>query len=209
MQASKNFKTVLLLVGSIFASLFLSLNVLSTPVFAEPNVNNSAQGNQVQNPSINNSPETQNSVNQNQSVNDSSNNNSNNSPEISNGSSSNGTVTSEHASEAINNSASDQNSSATISNSTSESDSESFNTCYDESGSLGWLVCPSTGFLAKITDSLYNIIESFLIIDPISFDSSSPYHQVWSIFRDITNIIFVIFFLIIIYSQITGAGISN
>ena len=209
MSVSKKIDQFILLVGSIFASLFLSLNVLSTPVFAEPNVNNSTQGNQVQNPSINNSPETQNSVNQNQSVNDSSNNNSNNSPEISNGSSSNGTVTSEHASEAINNSASDQNSSATISNSTSESDSESFNTCYDESGSLGWLVCPSTGFLAKITDSLYNIIESFLIIDPISFDSSSPYHQVWSIFRDITNIIFVIFFLIIIYSQITGAGISN
>ncbi len=90
-----------------------------------------------------------------------------------------------------------------------QADSTSTNTCYDESGSLGWLVCPTTGFLARITDGLYDIISQALVIKPLTSDSDSPYHQIWSIFRDITNIVFVIFFLIIIYSQLTGIGISN
>ena len=38
---------------------------------------------------------------------------------------------------------------------------------------------------------------------------TSPIHVVWTYLRNITNIIFVIFFLIVIYSQITGIGISN
>lgn len=83
------------------------------------------------------------------------------------------------------------------------------NTCYDESGSLGWLVCPTTGFLARITDGLYSIISDALVIKPLTSDADSPYHQIWSIFRDITNVVFVIFFLVIIYSQVTGIGISN
>ena len=88
-------------------------------------------------------------------------------------------------------------------------DEESTNTCYDESGSLGWLVCPTTGFLARITDGLYDVIQQHLVIKPLTTDSDSPYHQIWTIFRDFTNVVFVIFFLIIIYSQVTGIGISN
>lgn len=95
------------------------------------------------------------------------------------------------------------------SSNTEEKKEENTNTCYDESGSLGWLVCPTTGFLARITDGLYNIIQSLLVIKPLTSDSDSGYHQIWSIFRDITNTIFVIFFLIIIFSQVTGIGISN
>lgn len=81
--------------------------------------------------------------------------------------------------------------------------------CYSESGSLGWLVCPTTGFLAKVVDGIYGIIEDYLVINPLTSNSDSPFHQVWSIFRDITNIVFVIFFIIVIYSQLTGLGISN
>lgn len=89
------------------------------------------------------------------------------------------------------------------------SNTASTNACYDESGSLGWLVCPATGFLSKVIDGLYSVIEGFLVISPLTSDTTSPYHQVWAIFRDATNIIFGIFFLIIIYSQLTGIGISN
>lgn len=186
MKNIKKLRQCFLLVGSIFASLILCLNTISTPVFAEP-LNNSNQST-----SLNNSSETTNSSLDNSSTA----NNSITASEniVDNSSRTNGSSSSEGEYDVLDN---------------SSSDSSSVSTCYDESGSLGWLVCPSTGFLAKITDSLYNIIEQFLIIKPISFDDSSPYHQVWSIFRDITNIIFVIFFLIVIYSQITGAGISN
>ncbi|MBQ3293924.1 hypothetical protein IJG96_02210, partial [Candidatus Saccharibacteria bacterium] len=91
-------------------------------------------------------------------------------------------------------------------NQTSE---ESTNTCYDKSGSLGWLVCPTTGFLARITDGLYDIIQQALVIKPLTSDSDSPYHQIGATFRDFTTVVFVIFFLIILYSQVTGIGISN
>lgn len=92
---------------------------------------------------------------------------------------------------------------------TTDENSENTNTCYDESGSLGWLVCPTTGFLARITDGLYNIIQQMLVVKPLTTDSDSPFHQIWSIFRDITNVVFAIFFLVIIFSQVSGIGISN
>ncbi len=147
MSVLKKAKYVFISLGALFASLLLSFNVLSTPVFAEPDNNNNQDTTQEEN---------QNNQQNNQ-----------------------------------------------------QNQEESTNTCYDESGSLGWLVCPSTGFLARITDGLYNIIESLLILKPLTTDSDSPYHQIWSIFRDITNVIFVIFFLVVIYSQVTGIGISN
>lgn len=83
------------------------------------------------------------------------------------------------------------------------------NICSEESGSLSWLVCPTTGFLAKITDGIYSIIEEYLTISPLTSATDSPFHQIWAIFRDITNIVFVILLLIAIISQLTGIGLSN
>ena len=83
------------------------------------------------------------------------------------------------------------------------------NICSEESGSLSWLVCPATGFLAKITDGIYSIIEEYLTISPLTSATDSPFHQIWAIFRDITNIVFVILLLIAIISQLTGIGLSN
>ena len=137
--------------GAVFLSIFLMLNVLSTPVFADPETTQTQTQSET-------TSETQSQGQQTQ---------------------------------------------------TQETSEESTNTCYDESGSLGWLVCPTTGFLARVTDGLYDIIQNLLVIKPLTSDSDSPYHQIWSIFRDITNVVFGIFFLIIIFSQISGIGISN
>lgn len=82
-------------------------------------------------------------------------------------------------------------------------------TCYDQLGAIGWLVCPTTGALAKAIDSIYGIIESLLMVNPISTESDSPVYMVWEYIRNITNIIFIIFLLIVIYSQLTGFGITN
>ena len=82
-------------------------------------------------------------------------------------------------------------------------------TCYDQVEGLGWLVCPTTGLLANIIDSLYGIIEDFLVVNPLENSSDSPIYSVWQYARDITNIVFVIFLLIVVWSQLTGLGISN
>ena len=82
-------------------------------------------------------------------------------------------------------------------------------TCYDQVPGIGWLVCPTTGALGKAVDAIYSQIEKLLVVEPVSFEESSPIYQIWQIMRDITNILFVIFLLVVIYSQITGLGISN
>ena len=82
-------------------------------------------------------------------------------------------------------------------------------TCKDSLGALGWLVCPATGAIAKGVDFLYNLINGFLVINPISTDDGTPVYEIWKYCRGITNIVFIIFLLIVIYSQITGIGISN
>ena len=87
-----------------------------------------------------------------------------------------------------------------------ESDSS---TCYDQVGGIGWLVCPGTSFLANVIDGAYDILETLIKVDPISTDENSPIRVVWQYLRNITNVVFIIFLLIVIYSQLTGFGINN
>ncbi len=90
-----------------------------------------------------------------------------------------------------------------------DEDAESTNICTEEAGNLGWIICPSTGVIAKITDQLYNLISDFLVVEPLTMDGTSPIYQVWKYARSLTNIVFVIFLVIIIYSQLTGLGLNN
>ena len=81
--------------------------------------------------------------------------------------------------------------------------------CKDSLGAIGWLVCPVTGKLAEAVDALYGKIEDFLIVDPVSVEDGSPVYEIWKYCLTVTNIVFIIFLLVVIYSQITGMGISN
>ena len=81
--------------------------------------------------------------------------------------------------------------------------------CYDQVGSLAWIICPSTGFLSNLIDGIYGIIQQLLTVNPISTDKNSPIYLVWEYLRNITNIVFIILLLIVVYSQITGFGFNN
>lgn len=81
--------------------------------------------------------------------------------------------------------------------------------CQNSLGSIGWLVCPTTGKIAEAVDWLYDKLEDILVIDPVSMEDGSPINQIWSYFLGVTNIVFIIFLLVVIYSQLTGIGISN
>lgn len=83
------------------------------------------------------------------------------------------------------------------------------NTCGVDSG---WFICPIVETTAKITDGLYDsIISQFVRVPPISTDTSTDngMYQGWKSFRNIANVAFIIAFMVIIYSQVTSAGISN
>lgn len=81
--------------------------------------------------------------------------------------------------------------------------------CKESLGSLGWLICPATGTIAKAVDWLYEKIEDVLVINPVEIKDGSPIYEVWKYIKGITNILFIIFLLVMVYSQITGLGITN
>lgn len=75
---------------------------------------------------------------------------------------------------------------------------------------IGWIICPVVNFMAGIADSAYNFLETnFLSVKVQMFDTGNPTYSAWSIMRSFANVAFVIAFLIIIFSQLTGFGIAN
>ena len=96
---------------------------------------------------------------------------------------------------------------ATTEEATAEGTGE--NDCRNSLGSMEWVVCAITDKVAKATDFLYKMIESLLVINPVPAEDGSPIYEIWKYCRGLTNIIFIIFLLVVIYSQLTGIGISN
>ena len=74
---------------------------------------------------------------------------------------------------------------------------------------VGWIICPITNFLAEAMDWMFDVLSGFLEVRPISTSQDNALYRAWSVMRNFANVAFVISFLVIIYSQITGAGLSN
>ena len=80
------------------------------------------------------------------------------------------------------------------------------------SGSLGWVVCPIMEWMGNAAVEAYtDFVEPSLRIEPKLFnqEGDSGTKQGWSIFQGIANILFIIMFLVVIFSQLTGMGIDN
>jgi MFS family permease len=90
-----------------------------------------------------------------------------------------------------------------------EDEESSTPSCYDQVGSLGWIICPGAGLFGNVIDGAYDLLTQIIEVNPIPTDTSSPTYVVWEYFKDITNSIFIIFLLVIVFSQITGFGINN
>lgn len=83
-------------------------------------------------------------------------------------------------------------------------------TCFTTASSVGWILCPVLQLVGKAADGIYdNIITEWVQVGANEFSNTSNVHASWEIFRDFTNIIFVIILAIIILSQVTGIGVSN
>jgi hypothetical protein len=76
---------------------------------------------------------------------------------------------------------------------------------------VGWLVCPASEFMGEIADTLYDkFIEELLVIEELNLNTTdNSLYEAWGLMRNIANIAFVIAFIFIIYSQVTGVGLSN
>ena len=101
----------------------------------------------------------------------------------------------------------EQTSNSTIS---IESPSEnSTSTSCDVQG-IGWIICPVSNWLADGIDYMYSALQEFLKTKPLeTTNQNSGIYLAWVIMRNISNVAFIVAFLVIIYSQLTSVGIGN
>ena len=86
--------------------------------------------------------------------------------------------------------------------------------CYENAESLGWVLCPIIDAMKDFIIRKYGEwIEPALRMDTKLFkwgdESQNGTYRAWAVFRDIGNFAFVVLFIFIIFSQITGLGIDN
>lgn len=75
--------------------------------------------------------------------------------------------------------------------------------------SIGWIICGVSRFMADAMDKAYGWISDYLVVKPLTTDTSNGLYQAWDIAKNIANAAFIVAFLIIVYSQITSVGINN
>ena len=93
-----------------------------------------------------------------------------------------------------------------------DEDGEPKKSCSDGLIGLGWLICPSMSLAGLMADAGYNSVSMFLDISPDIFKDNPELggaKQAWNFFRDIANVVFVLLFLWVIFSQISNVGVSN
>jgi len=77
-------------------------------------------------------------------------------------------------------------------------------------GALGWVLCPISELAIEITQKLADIIENLLVFTPLTASKQGDaIKAIWQIVVNIANILLVIVFLFIIYSQATSMGLSS
>ncbi len=84
-----------------------------------------------------------------------------------------------------------------------------FDGCMNNSGALGWILCPVIRIVSTTVDGIYSDIEdNYLVVksETVTHDAT---RSTWNIFQNLANIAFAIFFLFVILSQVTGFGLDN
>lgn len=76
---------------------------------------------------------------------------------------------------------------------------------------VGWILCPIIDAAGRVSDRAFQFLATNFLETEAELVSNSDggTKHAWELARNMANIMFIIAFLIIIYSQVTGAGISN
>ena len=77
-------------------------------------------------------------------------------------------------------------------------------------GPLGWIMCPLAEVASSITTELAKFISGVMTFSPLLTSvQGKAIQSVWQLIVNIANILLVIAFLFVVFSQATSAGISN
>jgi hypothetical protein len=79
-------------------------------------------------------------------------------------------------------------------------------TCGSEVKGIGWIVCPGLDAAAGFADAMWGIFEFLMFTNPLKDPSVN---NVWLNFRNIANVLLVVVFLVIVFSQVSNIGINN
>ena len=89
-------------------------------------------------------------------------------------------------------------------------------TCRDAARGAAFILCTIADLASDALGGVYSWMEKYMVVDANLVKTTandrgfpSATYQAWEYFRNITNILFVIFLLIVIFSQLTGFGIDN
>lgn len=74
---------------------------------------------------------------------------------------------------------------------------------------LGWIICPAMTFIGSISDGAFDFLSTTFLETKSSVLTDSSVRAAWSAMRNLANVLFVIAFMIIIYSQLTSTGMAN
>ncbi|MDB5183928.1 MAG: rane protein of unknown function [Candidatus Saccharibacteria bacterium] len=72
---------------------------------------------------------------------------------------------------------------------------------------VGWVICPTMRSIARLADYGFTYInQNFLRIDYDIASSTSGTYKAWELMRNVANALFVVAFMVLVYSQLTGRG---
>lgn len=78
-----------------------------------------------------------------------------------------------------------------------------------DAGAFGWVLCPVTQNMSDVIMWITKALDAMLRVQPLSLNTNSPLYKVWSNIQNIANILLIIVFLVIVFSQATSYGLSN
>lgn len=74
---------------------------------------------------------------------------------------------------------------------------------------IGYIICPIMNFIADTMDKVYDLLKRFLTVAPLTTDREGGLFKAWQLMLAFANVLFVIGFLVIIYSYVTSQGVNQ
>jgi len=77
-------------------------------------------------------------------------------------------------------------------------------------GAFGWVLCPAINYMAKATQLIATLVDGFMQVKFLSSEGGGKnIERIWRAMLSIANILLVIAFMFIIFSQSSSLGLSN
>lgn len=77
-------------------------------------------------------------------------------------------------------------------------------------GALGWILCPLAELATSVTNFFAGMIESLMLFSPLlASDQGAAIQAVWQLIVNIANILLVVAFLAVVFSQATSIGLTS